>query len=55
MGIPKHGKQSARTKKCQKYEMEGRYFTNKKKKAERHMNLMEKFRLRREKKYGGNK
>jgi len=53
MGIPKHGKESARTKKCKKYETEGRYFTNKKKKAERHAKRMEKFRLRREKKLGG--
>lgn len=54
MGMPKHGKESARTKKCKKYSAEGRYFTNKEKKARRHEKLMERFRLRREKKAGGN-
>lgn len=54
MGMPKHGKESARTKKCKKYSAEGRYFTNKKKKAEKHLKRMEKFKARREKKNGGN-
>lgn len=48
MGIPKHGKESARTKKCKKYSAEGRYFTNKKRKAERHLKRMERFRVKRE-------
>lgn len=35
MGIPKHGKDSARTKKSKKYKDEGRRETNKLKRAER--------------------
>ena len=35
MGKPKHGKDSARTRKCKKYKDEGRLFLNKKKKEEK--------------------
>lgn len=35
MGKPKHGKDSARTKKCKRYKDEGRLILNKKKKAEK--------------------
>lgn len=35
MGKPKHGKDSARTKKCKRYKDEGRLVLNKKKKAEK--------------------
>lgn len=35
MGKPKHGKDSARSKKCKRYKDEGRLILNKKKKAEK--------------------
>lgn len=35
MGKPKHGKDSARTKKCKRYKDEGRLILNKKKVAEK--------------------
>ncbi len=54
MGIPKHGKESARTKKCKKYSAEGRYFINKEKKAERNRKRIARFLARREKRSGGN-
>lgn len=35
MGVPKHGKESARTKACKKYKAEGKRELNKSKKAEK--------------------
>lgn len=42
MGIPKHGKLSARTKKCQKYRAEGRLAKNKARKIAKHETFMAK-------------
>ena len=42
MGIPKHGKLSARTKKCQKYRAEGRLAKNKARKIAKHEKFMAK-------------
>ena len=42
MGIPKHGKLSARTKKCQKYRTEGRLAKNKARKIATHEKFMAK-------------
>ncbi len=50
MGIPKHGKESSRTKNSKKYNEGGRRTLNKMRKQERHEKRMEKFKKRREKK-----
>lgn len=42
MGIPKHGKLSAKTKKCQKYRAEGRLEKNKARKIAKHEKFMAK-------------
>lgn len=47
MGIPKHGKNSARTKKCAKYKSDKRRKRNKARKAARHKKRMEFFAKRR--------
>lgn len=48
MGIPKHGKNSARSKNSAKYTAEHRYQKNKARKAERHRKRVERFAIRRE-------
>jgi len=50
MGKPKHGKNSARTKACEKYKLSGNKPLNKDKKKARHEKRLEYFRQRAERK-----
>ena len=50
MGIPKHGKDSSRTKNSKKYKEGGRRALNKIRKQLRHEKRLERFRNRRKKK-----